>query len=84
MVKEFRVDIKDGMYVGCTNFCIWLIQGGKRRKIPDLVTEIKMGISMDWVIMLPTKEFLEIPEGDPMPVIPLRRRGGRDRRPVMR
>ena len=78
----FRVDIKDGMLIGCENFGIWLIEGGKRRHIPDLVTEIKMGISRDWVIMLPTKEFLEIPEGGPMPAIPLRKRRGRQ--PVMR
>ena len=78
----FKVEIKDGMLVGCENFGIWLIEGGQRRKIPDLVTEIKMGISRDYVIMLPTRDFLEIPEGAPMPAIPLRKRRGR--KPVMR
>jgi len=48
--------------------------------VPDLVTEIKMGITMDYVVMLHARELLEIPEGEPMPKIPLRRRGGRPRK----
>ena len=81
MSKEFKVDIKDGMIVACENFGIWLIEGGKRRNIPDLVTQIKMGV-LPYVIKLPTREFLEIPEGDPMPKIPLRKRPGKQ--PVMK
>lgn len=82
MAREFKVDIKDGMIVGLESGGEWVIKGGKRRKIPDLVTRIKMGISMDWVIRLPGKEFRAIPEGEPMPVIKLRTRPGR--KPVMR
>lgn len=80
-MTEFKVDIKDGMIVGCENFGIWVIEGGKRRHVPDLVTQIKMAISLDYVIMLPTKEFKAIPEGEPMPKIALRK--GRGRKPVM-
>lgn len=80
MAREFKVPIIDGMVVGAENFGLWCIEGGKRRKVPDLVTEIKMGICMDRVVMLHARELLEIPEGDPMPKIPLRRRGGRPRK----
>jgi len=73
----FKVNIKDGMIVGCENFGLWVIDGGKRRHIPDLVTQIKMNIPVDRAIMLPTADFLEIPEGDPIPAIPLKRRRGR-------
>ena len=68
--KQYKVEIKDGMLVGCENFGVWAIENGHRRKIPDLHTHIQMGISMDWVVMLPAREFLEIPEGVPMPTIP--------------
>lgn len=81
-MKKFKVDIKDGMIVGCENFGIWLIEGGKRRHVPDVVTQIKMAIPMDRVIMLPTNEFKAIPEGEPMPKIPLRK--GRGRKAIMK
>ena len=81
-MKEFKVDIKDGMVVGLESGGEWVIEDGKRREIPNLVTRIKMGLSMDWVIRLPAKEFKAIPEGEPMPKIPLRKRPGK--RPVMR
>lgn len=84
MAREFKVNIKDGMLVGCENFGIWLIEGGKRRHIPDVVTQIKMNIGWDRVIMLPTKEFKAIPEGEPMPKIPLRKQGGKHRKWVMK
>jgi len=79
--KEFKVDIKDDMIISCDNFGISIIKDGKRRLIPDLVTQIKMGV-LPWVIKLPTREFLEIPEGEPMPKIPLRKRPGKQ--PVMK
>jgi len=81
-MKDFKVDIKDGMIVGCENFGIWIIEDGKRRHVPDLVTQTKMGISMDYVIMLPTRDFKAIPEGEPMPKIPLRK--GRGRKAIMK
>ena len=81
MSKEFKVDIKDDMIISCDNFGISIIKDGKRRLIPDLVTQIKMGV-LPWVIKLPTREFLEIPEGEPMPKIPLRKRPGKQ--PVMK
>ena len=80
MAREFKVPIHDGMVVGAENYGLWCIDWGKRRKVPDLVTEIKMGICMDRVVMLHARELLEIPEGEPMPKIPLRRRGGGRRR----
>ena len=82
MAREFKVDIKDGMFVGLASGGEWKIEEGKRREIPDLVTRIKMGLSMDWVIRLPVTEFKAIPEGEPMPKIPLGKRSGK--KPVMR
>ena len=79
-MARFKVDIKDGMVVGCENFGIWVIEGGKRRHVADLTTQIKMEL-LPYVIMLPTREFKEIPEGEPMPVIPKRKRPGK-RRPM--
>jgi len=75
--KQYEVEIKDGMIVGCENFGIWCILEGKKRKVPDLHTRIQMGISMDWVVMLPPREFHAIPEGEPMPTIKPLRVGGR-------
>jgi len=80
-MTEYKVDIKDGMVVSCENFGIWIIEDGKRRCVPDLVTQIKMHV-LPYVIALPTNEFLAIPEGEPMPKIPLRRRPGHE--PVMK
>jgi len=79
--KEFKINIKDDMIISCDNFGISIIKDGKRRLIPDLVTQIKMGV-LPYVIKLPTREFLEIPEGEPMPKIPLRKRPGKQ--PVMK
>ena len=81
MSKEFKINIKDDMIISCDNFGISIIKDGKRRLIPDLVTQIKMGV-LPYVIKLPTREFLEIPEGEPMPKIPLRKRPGKQ--PVMK
>jgi len=79
--KEFKVDIKENMVIACENFGIWIIQDGKRRHVPDLPTQIKMNL-LGRVIKLPTQEFLDIPEGEPVPSIPLRKRPGQQ--PVMK
>jgi FkbM family methyltransferase len=78
-IDRSKVPIKDGMIVGADGLGIWCIDEGKRRVVPDVVTQLKMGIGMHHVVMLPPAELEEIPEGEPMPKIPLRRVGGSGR-----
>lgn len=78
-----KVDIKDGMIVACGEYGIWVIDGDKRRHVPDVATQLKMGLSWEYIINLPPDEFKVIPKGPPLPKIPLRKSGGTHRKPVI-
>lgn len=78
-LRTLKLEIRDGMIVAADGYGIWCIDGGKRRVVPDVPTQLKMGIGMHHVIMLPPDELEAIPEGEPMPRIPLRKVGGSGR-----
>jgi len=74
------VPIVDGMIVGAAGKGIWCIdtdEKGKvvRRWVPDVVTQVKMGIGMHQIYLLFPEQLERIPEGEPMPRIPPRRIG---------
>lgn len=64
-----KVPIVDGHVVGAPGKGLWCIDGDVRRHVPDVETQIKMGIGMHRVIMLHPEQLEEIPEGDPMPKV---------------
>lgn len=64
-----EVPISDGMVVCAPGKGIWCIDGSVRRHVPDVETQIKMGIGMHNVTTLHPEQLEEIPEGDPMPKV---------------
>jgi len=60
---------KDGMVIGVRGKGLAIIEGGKRRGVPDVPTQLDLGIGMHHVVMLHQEQFDGIPEGEPMPSI---------------
>lgn len=58
---------EDGTTVAALGLGIHLIQDGKRRWVPNTWTQTRLGIRMDYVVMLFPEQLLSIPEGPPMP-----------------
>lgn len=61
------LEFPDWTAVAADGLGIHVIQGGKRRCVPDTWTQTMLRITMDEVVMLFPEQLLAIPEGKPMP-----------------
>jgi hypothetical protein len=65
--EEKELIFEDGTAVAASGLGIHLIQDGKTRWVPDTFTQTKLGIRMDYVVVLFPDQLLSIPKGPPMP-----------------
>lgn len=62
-----ELEVRDGMIVAAKGMGIWYIDDGVRRHVPDVKTQIAMGIGMHIVVTLHPEQLEAVPEGEPMP-----------------
>lgn len=75
--KKFRIP-PDGTVVRGSDGAVSVIEGGKRRHIPNVFTYIRMGISANYVVQMEDEEIEAIPVGKAMPEMkPERKKGKR-------
>jgi len=64
-----KLQLEDGMVIGAPGRGLAVIEGGKWRAVPDVPTQLAMGIGMHHVVMLHQEQFDSIPKGKAMPSI---------------
>ena len=64
---EVEVELPDGTVVAAEGLGIHVIEGGKRRWVPDTWTQAMYHIVWSDIVMLFPEQLTAIPEGKPIP-----------------
>ena len=64
---ELDLDLPDGTVVAAEGLGIHVIEGGKRRWVPDTWTQAMYHITWSDIVMLFPEQLMAIPEGKPIP-----------------